>query len=386
MPILYNPIDLTTLDYNNTISGLAADKAEAAIDEVVVRIADLETSTANLSYFDINPFGLVTPGDASGNNAIVLGSGDAEGENSIVIGSGSTIGLATNSIAIGDSATVGENVNNAVQLGSGTNNASSSFQFLTNTLANAEGLYTSHVATNYVPADEDNVTSHFEAIDTKFGTLDGQIAGGVTYKGGYDAGTNAPDLDTAPSGVEIGDMYTVTVDGQFFTIDVTVGDVLIAEADNASTEAEWTIVNRNIDETASQIGFDNTTSGATSTEVQGAIDEAFASIAQLNSTAETALIVGTEQTADFTATIGNLEPVDCTALPVTVTPPPAPAPGDKFAVVDSRANSATNNIIIDFATAGQNLYGTADTFTFNEDGAMTEFKYLDATIGWIANK
>lgn len=74
------------------------------------------------------------------------------------------------------------------------------------------------------------------------------VVGGTAYQGGYDAATNTPDLDTSPSGVSQGDMYTVTVAGTFFTIAVEVGDVIISEQDNPTLEAHWTIVNRNIDD------------------------------------------------------------------------------------------------------------------------------------------
>lgn len=70
---------------------------------------------------------------------------------------------------------------------------------------------------------------------------------GMNYQGGYDASTNTPDLDTAPSGVTKGDVYTVTAAGQFFTAEVGIGDTLIAEIDNASAEADWTIVQANIE-------------------------------------------------------------------------------------------------------------------------------------------
>ena len=76
--------------------------------------------------------------------------------------------------------------------------------------------------------------------------VDSAVAGGVNYQGAYDASTNTPDLDTTPSGVLKGHMYTVTVAGTFFTVDLEVGDVLIAEIDNAAAEADWTIVQRNI--------------------------------------------------------------------------------------------------------------------------------------------
>ncbi|MDJ0652500.1 MAG: hypothetical protein QNJ27_05805 [Simkaniaceae bacterium] len=411
MPILYNPIDLTTLDYNNGTSGLTADKAEAAIDEIngkvnlnaneittligsiaqplgiaslgsdgkipsaqissiaitsvnvvadiaardaltveigdVAKVTDsdgngnpstyiydstawidiqetsdvisvngqtqtvvlgaadinavltpaaytaatadieahltgidsslasLAASTSNIAYFNAEPNnGLATlpPGDATGLGSIAIGFGDAEGAGSISIGTGGVAGSAFDGIAIGNRSVIGEGASNAVQLGTGTNNTASSLQFLSNRLANAEGLYTSHIATNYAPADADNVTSHFEAIDTRLGTC------------------------------------------------------------------------------------------------------------------ELKLVINAEQSANFTATVGNLEPVDCTSAAITVTPPAAPSPGDRFAVVDSRANSATNNIIVDFASAGQNFYGTTDTFGFNEDGAYVTFKYLSAVIGWVADK
>ena len=77
--------------------------------------------------------------------------------------------------------------------------------------------------------------------------VDASVVSSVTYEGGYNAATNTPDLDTTPSGVLKGDMYTVTADGTFFTTGVEIGDVLISEADNATTEAEWTIVNKNLD-------------------------------------------------------------------------------------------------------------------------------------------
>jgi hypothetical protein len=70
--------------------------------------------------------------------------------------------------------------------------------------------------------------------------------GVLTYQGGYDANTNTPDLDTAPSGIVKGDMYTVTAAGTFFTTTVEVGDVIIAEVDSASAEADWTIVQKNV--------------------------------------------------------------------------------------------------------------------------------------------
>jgi hypothetical protein len=65
---------------------------------------------------------------------------------------------------------------------------------------------------------------------------------GIVYLlGDYNASTNTPDLDTAPSGVKRGDMYHVSVAGNFFTTAVNPGDLIIAKADNASAEADWII-------------------------------------------------------------------------------------------------------------------------------------------------
>ena len=58
--------------------------------------------------------------------------------------------------------------------------------------------------------DEDTLVSD---LDTKVPTqqsvkayVDTAVASEVSYKGGYNASTNTPDLDTSPSGVKIGDM------------------------------------------------------------------------------------------------------------------------------------------------------------------------------------
>jgi len=76
--------------------------------------------------------------------------------------------------------------------------------------------------------------------------VDGIVAGGMIYKGGYNAATNTPLLDATPISTAIGDTYTVTAAGTFFTEDVQVGDVLVSEVANATTLADWTLINKNI--------------------------------------------------------------------------------------------------------------------------------------------
>jgi hypothetical protein len=82
--------------------------------------------------------------------------------------------------------------------------------------------------------------------------VDSAVVGGLTYKGAYDAATNTPDLDSATNiAILIGDTYTVTADGLFFTEQVRIGDFLIAEenmaASGGSALSKWTVVQSNID-------------------------------------------------------------------------------------------------------------------------------------------
>jgi len=95
--------------------------------------------------------------------------------------------------------------------------------------------------------------------------VDAAVVGGLIYQGGYDAATNTPNLDSPPTiaGIKKGWTYTVTVDGTFFTEQVRVGDVLIAEIDSPTTLADWTTVQNNIDiASLTQIGIGNVNAGA----------------------------------------------------------------------------------------------------------------------------
>lgn len=110
--------------------------------------------------------------------------------------------------------------------------------------------------------DEDNFASN---SDQKVASqqsikayVDAAVSGGVNYQGGYNASTNTPDLDTSPSGIDKGYMYTTTVAGSFFgSVDLEIGDVLIAEIDNPTVLGDWTIVERNLTGAVT-----NTTGGA----------------------------------------------------------------------------------------------------------------------------
>lgn len=94
--------------------------------------------------------------------------------------------------------------------------------------------------------------------------VDAAVVGGLIYQGGYNAATNTPNLDSPPTipGIRKGWTYTVTADGLFFTEQVRVGDVLIAEVDVPTTLADWTTVQNNIDiASLTQIGIGNVNAG-----------------------------------------------------------------------------------------------------------------------------
>jgi hypothetical protein len=189
----------------------------------------------------------LTP-DLTGANVLATFETDAEGHVDV---------LTTRVLTLADLGYTGDpNANNyahpqdGVDLGAALSGAT----VISDVEVNAEGHVTGFATRALTPTDigaaviNDATTNTTETWSSdKISTeIANAVTAGMAYKGGYDAGANTPDLDTAPSGVQVGDTYTVTVAGTFFTTEVQVGDVLIAEADNASTEAEWTIVNKNI--------------------------------------------------------------------------------------------------------------------------------------------
>jgi len=111
---------------------------------------------------------------------------------------------------------------------------------------------TTTAAMNFV-VDEDTMSSN---SSTKVPTqqsvkayVDNALTGGMNYKGAYNASTNTPTLDTGSPSVIIGDTYTVSVAGTFFSEAVEVGDVIISEVtgSSAANAANWTILQKNLD-------------------------------------------------------------------------------------------------------------------------------------------
>ena len=78
--------------------------------------------------------------------------------------------------------------------------------------------------------------------------VDNLVSLGVVVKGGYDAATDTPHLDSAPlATIKKGDMYFVTADGNFYTQAVKIGDTLIAKVDSAAALTDWVVLEKNLD-------------------------------------------------------------------------------------------------------------------------------------------
>ena len=93
--------------------------------------------------------------------------------------------------------------------------------------------------------------------------VDASVSGALVFQGGYDAATNTPNLDSPPTGtIKKGFIWTVTVDGTFFTEQVRIGDSLIANINTPTTLADWTRVQSNIDlATIDTVGIGNVNAG-----------------------------------------------------------------------------------------------------------------------------
>jgi hypothetical protein len=85
------------------------------------------------------------------------------------------------------------------------------------------------------------------------------------------------------------------------------------------------------------------------------------------------------------STLNVFLPVNVTSNTVEIDlPAGTPSSGDVLKITDSRANAGTNNITIDFISAGDNLHGSSQNAVLNLDGSTVTFTYINAAIGWVS--
>lgn len=124
--------------------------------------------------------------------------------------------------------------------------------------------------------------------------VDGAVAGATSFQGGYNAATNVPNLDSTPTiDIQQGFQWAVTADGSFFTEQVRIGDLLIANNDTPTSLAEWTTVQGNVDlATTSVAGIASFSSDNFAVSAAGAV-----------TIKNNGVILGTETTGNYVQSI-----------------------------------------------------------------------------------
>jgi hypothetical protein len=183
----------------------------------------------------------------------------AQGVGGVAIGSGTSVtATATDGIAIGKNAIADEI--ETVAIGTDANATVAGEVYVggtgvrikeeLNVLGTGQSSFGGQVTIPQVPVAATDAASK--------DYVDNATAGGLIYQGSYDATTNTPDLTTSPNSIQRGWTYTVTVAGTFFTENVEIGDLLIAEVDDPSSLTDWTTVQNNVDlATLTTVGIGN---------------------------------------------------------------------------------------------------------------------------------
>ena len=157
-------------------------------------------------------------------------------------------------------------------------------------------------AEDFIPmADASNDVKKTKLKDVPMASLaavktyvDTAVAGASSFQGGYNASTNVPNLDSTPTiDIQQGFQWAVTADGSFFTEQVRIGDLLIANNDDPTTLAEWTTVQGNVDlATTTVAGIASFSSDNFAVSAAGAV-----------TIKNNGVILGTETTGNYVAAI-----------------------------------------------------------------------------------
>lgn len=249
--------------------------------------------------------------------------------------------------------------------------------------------------------DESNIIvgwtgSAWTTVSVSQAYVDSAVAGLLDYKGGYNASTNTPDLDSSPSGVLKGDSYTVTADGDFFTEEVHAGDMLIAEIDSAAALADWTIVesnapkNNDVATTDPGVGDDDADgyspgsrwTNVTADTVWFCLDASTGAAVWQQVGSGGGGLTPVFKTAAYTASAGELVLCDTSGGAFTITLPASPSDADRVAIADVAGSAATNNI-----TVGRNaetINGDAEDFVIDQNYGQFDASYNTAGTDWKA--
>lgn len=129
---------------------------------------------------------------------------------------------------------------------------------ISNVTVNSEGHVTGFATRDITPADigaavvNDSVTNAVntwssQKIQSELTAINNTIAGALVYQTGYNASTNTPNLTSPAEGVvKKGYVYTVTAAGTFHGEGLQIGDMMVAETNDPTARADWTLVNKNI--------------------------------------------------------------------------------------------------------------------------------------------
>jgi len=141
---------------------------------------------------------------------------------------------------------------------------------------------------------QDAATKNY--VDTTFAG-----SGALIYQGGYNASTNTPNLDVPPTGtVNKGFTYTVTADGTFFTEQVRVGDLLIANINTPTLLTDWTRVQNNIDlASTTTVGIASFAAASFAVSAAGEV-----------TIKPSGVILGTQTTGSYNPTLGITQAID----------------------------------------------------------------------------
>ena len=247
------------VETTNSVQFLSSDinYAAAAVNGDKTLTATLATVNSNVGSFTnanitVNAKGLITAASSGATNSFTSWTLSSQGTSSVT----ETIDATRNTVDFRSSSGVvipnqtnptssSARIDLNLQYGPTTGNTLITKALAAGALDDADTFIVSQ-------AGEGSNTEVKEATLSALKTYVSPGSGGMTFKGGYNASTNSPDIGDAVLGIDIaiGDTYVVTAAGNFFADPVEVGDLIISEVDKSSGASvslgDYVVVNKNI--------------------------------------------------------------------------------------------------------------------------------------------